>query len=87
MAQAFIFVVACQLVRRADEEDLVPLALHGLAGVALPAAAVLRLDNHPLVVLYVAAQLAQVVLVLDAQFVRQIIGLGDIYIYIRACSP
>ena len=62
---AALLVVARQLVRRAYDEDLVPPCLHGLAGVALAAAAVLRPDHHPLVLLYVAAQLVRIVLVFN----------------------
>ena len=53
-ASIFI-VVASQLVRRAYEEDLAPPSLRGIAGVVLPAAAVLRPYPHTLVILYVAA--------------------------------
>ncbi len=62
---AVIIVVACQLARRADDEDLVPLPLHGLAGVALPAAAVLRLDQHPIVLLCLAAQLVCIYIIIS----------------------
>ena len=62
-----LFVVVRQLVRRAYEQDLVPSGLHGLAGVALAAAALLRPYHHPLVLLYVAAQLVRIVLVFDRQ--------------------
>ncbi|MFM7978422.1 MAG: hypothetical protein ACKPKO_03820, partial [Candidatus Fonsibacter sp.] len=37
-----LLVVVGEAVRGADEQDLVPSGLHGLAGVALAAAAVLR---------------------------------------------
>ena len=62
-----LLVVVCKLVSRAYEQDLVPPRLHGLAGVALAAAAVLRPDHHPLVLLDVAAQLVGIVLVFDRQ--------------------
>ncbi len=53
-----------------------PPRLNGLAGVALAAAAVLRLDHHPLVLLDVAAQLVGIVLV----FYRQLNALRSVLV-------
>ncbi len=62
---AVLFVVVRQLLGRAHKQDLVPPRLHGLAGVALAAAAVLRPYHDALVFSYVAAQIVRIVLVFD----------------------
>ena len=64
---AVFLVVVRQLARRAYEQDIVSPRLHGLAGVAIAAAAVLRFDHHLLVLLDVAPQFVRIILVFDRQ--------------------